>query len=105
MEDAFVGVDHLFQVNILIGTQGEGGIAIERAIKVVRLIQAALVRKISGDPDPPAEISTIGSKQDMLIEIGVQLFEGLVDFFKVLMVEKLVYRYVLISLAKVGGLT
>src|SRR5690606_32976912 len=100
MDNTFIGVDHLLQVNILTGYMGKGSIFVKTFIKCVSFCFRPFKRKIGGNPNAPAEITSVRDKQHFLVIVRLKKLEGLLNLFLMLVRKKLVYRNVLISLAK-----
>ena len=89
MDEAFVGVDDLLEVDGAPGIVDEGGFAIEIAIVGLDFFQCALAAHHHGGEQATGEVGTIGDEVNLAVEVGLELTDGLHDFGDVFMFEGL----------------
>src|SRR5690606_18373776 len=102
MNNTFVGVHYLFQVDVLTGHMGEHSVFVEGLIVCVSLFFRLVVGEIGGNPNTTAEIAPIGDERHFLLVRGIEKPERLIDFFLILVGKKLINSNVFLSLAEVG---
>ena len=72
VDQAFVGIDHLFKKNLATGNKGERRIFVELFIQLIGRIEILSKCGVSCRKYPPAEISTVGDKINLAFPSGLQ---------------------------------
>ena len=89
MDETFVGIHHLLQVERLVAVVGEGGIAVKVLIGLNDLIGIGLGTDDLRTEDATGEVATIGDEVDVDIERTLCLYQRLTDLGQMLWVKGL----------------
>ena len=90
MDKAFVGVDNLLQIDVLADDMREGVFGIILFIHADNLFQCHFGLYHDSGKDAAGKITTIRDEIDVRIETVLELFERLLDFGHVLVLESFV---------------
>ena len=97
MDKAFVGVDNLLQIDVLADDMREGVFGIILFIHADNLFQRHFGLYHDSGKNAAGKITTIGDEIDVRIETVLELFERLLDFGHVLVLESLVHTQVVVA--------
>ena len=97
MDQCFVGVHYLLQVEGFVAVVGEGGITIEVLIGLDDVLYGSWRLDNGCAEDASGEVATIGDEVDVGIEITLYLLQRLADLCDVLVLEGLVDAQVVIT--------
>ena len=100
MDETFVGIHHLLEVERLVAVVGEGGIAVKVLIGLNDLIGIGLGTDDLRTEDATGEVATIGDEVDICIEIALYLLQTLTNLGNVLMLEGLIVLRLLLRQEK-----
>ena len=90
VEEALVGVHHLFQVDVLVNQEGEGILGIILLIDARQFLDAAFVLHHDGGKDAAWKVAAVGNEVNGCVEAVLQLLQALADFRHVLVFESFV---------------
>ena len=102
MDKAFVGVDNLLQIDVLADDMREGVFGIILFIHADNLFQRHFGLYHDSGKDAAGKITAIRDEIDVRIETVLELFERLLDFGYVLVLESLVHTQVVVAPAEVA---
>ena len=102
MDKAFVGVDNLLQIDVLVDDMREGVFGIILFIHADNLFQRHFGLYHDSGKDAAGKITAIRDEINVRIETVLELFERLLDFGHVLVLESLVHTQVVVAPAEVA---
>ena len=100
--ETFVGIHHLFQVNGALHHMCERVTLIIGSVEIIQSLDIKVTLHDKCSEDATWEASTIGNKVNAAVKIGLQLLYALHDLGHVLVLEWLVYAYIVVSPTVVG---
>ena len=103
VDDALVGVHHVFQVGHLVGNEGEAMVVVVLLIEFAHHFELYVKVEISVAQDSSREAAAHRDKVHVGAEALLQLPQRLLHFGKVLMLERLVDAHVVVTPRIVGG--
>ena len=92
VDDAFVGVDHVFEVDRAVAYKGEVMVAVKLVEKMARLAEFERRVHIDDRHYTACKRATHRYEVDLLVESVLNLGEGLTDIVKMMMGQTLVDR-------------
>ena len=105
MDEALVGIYHLFQVYILVYYMGKRIFRIVFFIHLDDFFQSNFGLYHNCGEDATREITAVRDEIDFGVETVLQLFQRLLDFGNMLVCERLVYTDVVVTPAEVSRRT
>mgnify|MGYP007044239841 CR=1 FL=1 len=102
MDEALVGVYHLLQVDILLHDVGKGIFGVIFFIHADDFFQGHFGLHHNGGEDAAREVAAVGDEVNVRIKAVLQLFERLLDFGHMLVLESFVDAHVVVAPAEVA---
>ena len=103
MDETFVGVDHLLEVDGAVHIVCERGIAVEVAIEVGDFFFGSVASDDLCGEDAARKVAAIGDEVDGAFKRRLELLQRLHDFWNVLVLEGLVDAHVARAPGEMGG--
>ena len=103
MHQGLVCVDHLFQVECVVGVMGEGLVGIVGFVGLLYLLNRLVRTYHFCAEDTASETAAVGDEVDRAVEMALQLSQALPYLSDMLMAEWLIDAHVVLSPVEMGG--